>query len=256
MQLKLNKPLVIFDLETTGINVGVDRIVEISLMKVFPDGKIQDKTYRINPEMPIPAAATQVHGITDADVANEPVFSKVANEIAHFIDNSDLGGYNSNKFDVPLLFDEFLRVGVNIDMKGRKLVDVQTIFHKMEQRTLSAAYKFYCQKTLENAHSAKADVKATFEILNAQIERYPELQSDIEFLSDFSAANQNVDLAGRIVFNDNKEEVFNFGKHKGKSVNQVFRDEPSYYDWMMKGDFPLQTKQVITSLRLRDFNKV
>ncbi|HNQ13129.1 MAG TPA: exonuclease domain-containing protein, partial [Bacteroidia bacterium] len=205
---------------------------------------------------PIPLAATQVHGISDDDVKDEPSFSKLAHEIAQFIDHSDLGGYNSNKFDVPVLFDEFLRVGVNIDMKGRKLVDVQTIFHKMEQRTLTAAYKFYCQKNLENAHSSLADVKATFEVLNAQIERYPELKSDIEFLSEFSAATQNVDLAGRIVFNESKEEVFNFGKHKGKPVNQVFRDEPSYYDWMMKGDFPLQTKQVITSLRLRDFNKV
>ncbi|MCC6385600.1 MAG: 3'-5' exonuclease [Bacteroidia bacterium] len=255
MKLKLTKPICFFDLETTGVTIGIDRIVEISVLKINPDGSRFIKTKRINPEMPIPEAATKVHGITDNDVKDAPVFSKIAHELLQLMNGSDLGGYNSNKFDIPMLVEEFMRAGITFDMKGRRLVDVQNIFHKMEPRNLSAAYKFYCAKEIENAHSAEADITATIEILEAQLERYPELKNDIDFLHEFSINNNNVDLAGRIIYNDEGEEVFNFGKHKGKKVVQVFADEPSYYDWMMKGDFPMQTKQVITSLRLRNFSQ-
>jgi DNA polymerase-3 subunit epsilon len=204
--------------------------------------------------MPIPEAASKVHGIYDEHVANEPTFKKLAPEIASFIDNADLAGYNSNKFDVPMLVDEFLRVDIKFDMKGRRMIDVQNIFHKMEQRTLAAAYKFYCEKELLNAHSAEADIVATFEVFNAQLERYPSLAKDVEGLHQFTAMTQNVDLAGRIIYNDKKEEVFNFGKHKGRLVSDIFSKEPSYFDWMMQGDFPAETKQVLTALRLRTFN--
>lgn len=251
MNLKLHKPLAFFDLETTGVTVGADRILEISILKLLPDGSKQTFTRRINPEIPIPEAASKVHGIYNADVANEPTFRQLAPEIVSFIGNADLAGYNSNKFDVPMLVDEFLRVEIQFDMKGRKLVDVQNIFHKMEQRTLSAAYKFYCNKEIVNAHSAEADILATYEVLMAQLEKYETLAKDVEGLHQFSSLNQNVDLAGRIVYNEKKEEVFNFGKHKGKTVKEVFEKEPSYYDWMLKGDFPLETKQVLTALRLR-----
>jgi DNA polymerase-3 subunit epsilon len=251
MNLKLHKPLAFFDLETTGVTVGADRIVEISILKLLPEGTKQTFTRRINPEIPIPEAASKVHGIYNADVANEPTFRQLAPEIVSFIGNADLAGYNSNKFDVPMLVDEFLRVEIQFDMKGRKLVDVQNIFHKMEQRTLSAAYKFYCNKEIVNAHSAEADILATYEVLMAQLEKYETLAKDVEGLHQFSSLNQNVDLAGRIVYNEKKEEVFNFGKHKGKTVKEVFEKEPSYYDWMLKGDFPLETKQVLTALRLR-----
>jgi len=248
----LHKPLAFFDLETTGITIGADRIVEISILKMLPDGGRQVLTRRINPEIPIPEFASKVHGIYDQDVANEPSFLQLAHEIASFIGNADLAGYNSNKFDVPMLVNEFLRVGFNFEMKGRRLVDVQNIFHKMEQRTLSAAYKFYCNKELINAHSAQADIEATCEVLLAQLSRYENLPKDIDGLHEFSSLTQNVDLAGRIVYNDKKEEVFNFGKHKGRTVREVFLREPSYYDWMMGGDFSLETKQVLTALRLRD----
>lgn len=251
MNLKLHKPLAFFDLETTGVTVGADRILEISILKLLPDGTKQTFTRRINPEIPIPEAASKVHGIYNSDVANEPTFRQLAPEIVSFIGNADLAGYNSNKFDVPMLVDEFLRVEIQFDMKGRKLVDVQNIFHKMEQRTLSAAYKFYCNKEIVNAHSAEADILATYEVLMAQLEKYETLAKDVEGLHQFSSLNQNVDLAGRIVYNEKKEEVFNFGKHKGKTVKEVFEKEPSYYDWMLKGDFPLETKQVLTALRLR-----
>lgn len=250
--IQLHKPLAFFDLETTGITVGLDRIVEISILRLQPDGSRQVYTRRINPEIPIPFFASQVHGIFDKDVANEPTFRQLAPEIAAFIGNADLAGYNSNKFDVPMLVDEFLRVGINFEIKGRKLVDVQNIFHKMEQRTLSAAYKFYCGKEIENAHSAEADITATYEVLMAQLERYDTLARDVEGLHNFSSVTKNVDLAGRIVYNEKKEEVFNFGKHKGKTVREIFQREPSYYDWMMGGDFPLETKQVLTALRLRE----
>lgn len=249
--IKLHKPLAFFDLETTGITVGADRIVEISILKLMPDGSKSVLTKRVNPEIPIPEGASKVHGIYDKDVANEPTFKQVAPEISAFIGNADLAGYNSNKFDIPMLVDEFLRVEITFDMKGRRMVDVQNIFHKMEQRTLAAAYKFYCQKEIENAHSAEADIIATYEVFVAQLERYPDLAKDVDGLHQFTAMTQNVDLAGRIVYNEKKEEVFNFGKHKGRSVAEVFEKEPSYYDWMLKGDFPAETKQVLTALRLR-----
>jgi DNA polymerase-3 subunit epsilon len=255
MNLKLSKPICFFDLETTGVNVGSDRIVEIAVLKVMTDNTRQIKLKRVNPEMPIPEASSKIHGIYDADVKDAPTFKQIAHEIANFMEGADLAGYNSNKFDVPLLNEEFLRADIPFDVRGRKLIDVQNIFHKMEQRTLSAAYKFYCQKEIEHAHSAEADIVATFEVLEAQLERYPDLQNDVDYLHEFSCNNSNVDLAGRVVFNGNKQEVFNFGKHKGRTLDEVFKIEPSYYDWMMKGDFPLQTKQVITSIRLRNFNK-
>jgi len=220
----------------------------------MPDGEKVIYTKRVNPEMPIPEASSKVHGIYDKDIANEPNFKQLASEINQFIGNADLAGYNSNKFDVPMLVDEFIRVGVNFEMKGRRMVDVQNIFHKMEQRTLAAAYKFYCEKEIVNAHSAEADIEATYEVFMAQLARYDSLAKDVEGLSTFSAMNKNVDLAGRIVFNEKNEEVFNFGKHKGRTVSDVFGKEPSYYDWMMQGDFPAETKQVLTALRLRGFN--
>jgi DNA polymerase-3 subunit epsilon len=255
MKIKLTRPICFFDLETTGTTIGVDRIVEISILKIHPDGTRQLKTKRINPEIPIPEAATKVHNITNEDVKDAPVFAKVAHEILQFMNGSDLGGYNCNKFDIPMLVEEFMRCNIVFEIKGRRLIDVQNIFHKMEPRTLNAAYKFYCQKELENAHSAEADILATVDILEAQLDRYPELKNDLDFLHNLSSANNNADLAGRIVYNEKGEEIFNFGKHKGKKVVQVFNDEPSYYDWMMKGDFPLQTKQVITSIRLRNFSQ-
>ncbi|MBK7966788.1 MAG: 3'-5' exonuclease [Bacteroidetes bacterium] len=249
--ITLHKPLAFFDLETTGVTVGSDRIVEISILKLMPDGSKPVYTRRINPEMPIPMGASKVHGIYDADIANEPNFLALAPEINSFIGNSDLAGYNSNKFDIPMLVDEFLRVDYHFEMKGRRMIDVQNIFHKMEQRTLAAAYKFYCNKTIENAHSAEADIIATYEVFVAQLERYPELNTDIDSLHQFTSMNKNVDLAGRIIFNEKNEEVFNFGKHKGRTVKDIFDKEPSYYDWMLKGDFPAETKQVLTALRLR-----
>ncbi len=254
MDLILKKPIVFFDLETTGIDIVNDRIVEISLLKVYPDGKEETKTMRINPEMPIPAQSTAIHGITDDDVKDEPIFNTVAKEVAKFIEGCDLGGYNSNKFDIPLLAEEFLRVGVDIDLKRHRFVDVQVIFHKMEQRTLSAAYKFYCQKNLDDAHSAEADTKATFEILKAQIDRYSDLQNDIEKISEFSSHNKNVDFAGRIVYNDKGEEVFNFGKYKGQTVESVLEKDQGYFGWMMNNDFPLYTKKVLTAIKLKNFN--
>ena len=256
MNVKLTRPLVFFDLETTGLNIGADRIVEISILKIMPDGSRQIKTKRINPEMPIPEVSSSIHHIYDEDVKDAPTFKTVAHELNNFIENADLAGYNSNRFDVPMLVDEFLRAGLQFDMKGRRLIDVQNIFHKKEERTLAAAYRFYCNKEIINAHSAEADTLATMEILEAQLDKYGDLKNDVDYLQEFSTMGTNVDLAGRIIMNDKKEEVFNFGKHKGKLVTEVFKAEPSYYDWMMKGDFPLQTKQVITSLRLRDFNKV
>ncbi len=255
MRLNLKNPLVFFDLETTGIDISKDRIVEISYVKVFPNGKEESKTLRINPGMPIPPESTAIHGITDDDVKNCPTFKAIAKSLAAEIEGCDLAGYNSNRFDIPLLAEEFLRADVNIDLSRRKFVDVQTIFHKMEQRTLSAAYKFYCNKTLENAHTAAADTMATYEVLQAQLDRYPELKNDVAFLSDFSSYNNNVDFAGRMIYNDKKEEVFNFGKFKGQLVEEVLKKEPGYYAWMMNGDFPLNTKQKLTEIKLRNFNK-
>ncbi len=255
MELNLKKPLVILDLETTGVSIASDRIVEFSALKVTPGGAEEWLTMRINPGIPISPEATRIHGITDADVANEPHFKDVARKIAAFLEGCDLAGFNSMKFDIPILCEEFLRVNVDFNPARHRYVDVQVIFHKKEQRTLGAAYKFYCQRELENAHSAQADTAATYEILKAQLDRYPDLENDIEKLSAFSAFNNNADLAGRIVFNEQGVEVFNFGKHKGKPVELVFKEEPSYYSWMMNGDFPLNTKQVLTAIKLRSFGK-
>ncbi|MCK5028769.1 MAG: ribonuclease H-like domain-containing protein [Bacteroidales bacterium] len=254
MELSLKKPIVFFDLETTGIDVVKDRIVEISLLKVSPDGKEETKTMRINPEMPIPPHVTEIHGISDEDVKNEPTFNTVAKDVAKYIEGCDLAGYNSNKFDIPLLAEEFLRVDVDFDMKKCRFVDVQVIFHKMEQRTLSAAYKFYCEKNLDNAHSAEADTKATYEILKAQIDRYNDITNDVEELSKVSSHNKNADFAGRIIFNDKDQEVFNFGKYKGQTVESVLEKDQGYFSWMLNSDFPLYTKKVLTAIKLRKFN--
>ncbi len=254
MELNLKNPLVFFDLETTGVDIVHDRIVEISFMKVYPSGKEECKTRRINPEIPIPPESTAVHGITDEDVKDCPTFRAIAKSLAAQIEGCDLAGFNSNRFDIPLLVEEFLRAGVDVDLSKRKFVDVQTIFHKMEQRTLSAAYKFYCNKSLENAHTAEADTIATYEILKAQLDRYPDvLQNDIKFLSEYSSFTKNVDFAGRVVYDENGKEVINFGKYKGRLVENVLRNDPSYYDWIMNGDFPLNTKRVFTEIRLRAF---
>lgn len=254
-RLNLRRPLAFIDLETTGVNVGSDRIVEICILKLLPGGNKEMKTWRVNPTIPIPQHSTDIHGITDEDIKDSPTFTEIAHTVSQFLDNCDIAGYNSNKFDVPLLVEEFLRCDVDFDVRGRKLVDVQNIFHQMEQRTLIAAYRFYCNKELENAHSAEADIVATQEILEAQLAKYQDLKNDVNFLHDFSARNNCVDLAGRIVYNDKGEEVFNFGKHKDKCVEEVFRSEPSYYQWIMDGDFPLYTKKVVTAIRLRAFNK-
>lgn len=254
MQLNLKNPLVVFDLETTGIDIVKDRIIEISYVKVFPNGKEESKTMRINPGMPIPPASTAIHGITDDDVKDCPLFKNVAKQLAAQIEGCDLAGYNSNRFDIPLLAEEFLRAGVDIDLTRRKFIDVQTIFYKMEQRTLAAAYKFYCQKSLENPHAAAADTMATYEVLKAQLDRYPELKNDVTFLSEFSSFTNNVDFAGRMVYNEKNQEVFNFGKYKGRLVEEVLKQEPAYYSWMMNGDFPLNTKQKLTEIKLRGFN--
>lgn len=254
MELNLKNPLVFFDLETTGINIVTDRIVEISYLKVYPSGKEECKTRRINPEMPIPSEATLIHGISDEDVTDCPTFKLVAKSLAAQIEGCDLAGYNSNRFDIPLLAEEFLRAGVDIDFSKRKFIDVQTIFHKMEQRTLSAALKFYCNKDLDNAHSAEADAKATYEILKAQLDKYDSLKNDVSFLSDFSCFTNNVDFAGRIVYDEKKREVINFGKYKGRLVQEVLKEDPGYYGWIMQGDFPLHTKKIFTNIKLRDFN--
>jgi DNA polymerase III subunit epsilon len=255
VKLKLTKPLVFIDIETTGINVASDRIVEISIHKVNVDETTETKTMRINPGIPIPIESSKIHGIYDKDVEGEPLFSQVAQTLANFIDNADIAGYNSNKFDIPLLAEEFLRAEVDFDMQKRKFVDVQVIFHKMEQRTLVAAYQFYCNKNLENAHSAEADTLATYEVLLSQLDKYPGLENNVDFLSQFSAQSKSVDFMGRIILDENNVEIFNFGKFKGKPVAEVFRKEPSYYSWMMNGDFPLYTKKVITAIKIREFGK-
>ncbi|MCC7302934.1 MAG: 3'-5' exonuclease [Bacteroidia bacterium] len=251
MNLKLTRPLAFIDLETTGVNVASDRIVEISILKVLPSGEKEVKTQRINPGIPIPAVASSIHGIYDKDVAQEPKFKDVAQLLANFLQGADLAGYNSNKFDIPVLAEEFLRVEVEFDLENRRLVDVQNVFHIMEPRTLVAAYKFYCGKELANAHSAEADIRATHEVLEAQLEKYTNLKPEVDFLHEFTYKTKAADLAGRVVYNEAGEEVFNFGKHAGKKVAEVFRAEPSYYDWMMKGDFPLYTKRVITKIKLK-----
>lgn len=247
MKLLLTRPIAFIDLETTGINVSIDRIVEIAIVKIGLDGSKQVKRRLVNPEMPIPKASADVHGITDEMVKDAPTFKAIANEVKQFMEGADIGGYNSNRFDVPMLNEEFLRAGINVDMESRKLLDVQKVFHMMEQRTLSAAYQFYCHKTLEDAHSAEADATATWEILEAQIERYPQIGKSVESIVKFTGEDQIIDFARRLVY-ENGIAVFNFGKHKGKPVVQVLKEEPQYYDWMMKGDFALHTKQKLTEI--------
>jgi DNA polymerase-3 subunit epsilon len=247
MNLTLNKPLAIFDLETTGTNITKDRIVEIAVVKIYPDGREETLHKRLNPGIPIPPEIAAIHGITNEDVAEESTFAECAKEITDFIGEADLGGYNSNKFDIPVLAEELMRAGSDFDVSARKFVDVQNIFHKMEQRTLSAAYQFYCTKNLDNAHSALYDTKATWEVLQAQVMRYPELSDDIDFLSDFSKGNQynNIDFAGRLARNEDGDAIYNFGKHKGKTVKDILKSEPGYYGWMLDADFPLYTKQCL-----------
>ena len=252
MKLNLKRPIIFFDLETTGVDTAKDRIVEISMAKIMPDGEEIVKTRKLNPEMHIPEEATAIHGITDEDVKDCPTFAQVAKSLEQFIRGCDFRGFNSNRFDLPVLVEEFLRAGVDVDFKRRKFIDVQNIFHKKEQRTLVAAYKFYCDKDLDDAHSAEADTLATYEVLKAQLERYPDLENDIDKLAEFSTRAETADYAGRILFNEKGEEVFGFGKYKGRSVEEVFRMEPSYYAWMMNGDFPLYTKKVITEIRMRE----
>lgn len=268
MELNLMKPLAVFDLETTGTNVATDRIVEISVVKVSPDNREQILTQRINPGIPIPKESSAIHGIYDEDVKDMPTFAQIGPKIAAFLSNCDLAGFNCNKFDIPLLVEEFLRNDIPFEMKGRRLIDVQNIFHKMEPRTLKAAYKFYCQKNLENAHSAEADAVATLEILKAQLDCYKDVEytssdgntckpivNEMKALSEFTYQQKFADLAGHLIYNSKDNEVFNFGKYKGKTVEDVFLIEPSYYDWMMKADFPMYTKKIITSIKLRGFNK-
>ena len=251
MSLHLTKPLVFFDLETTGVNTATDRIVQISMIKVFPDGKEEKYNYFVNPGMPIPAEATAIHGITDEMVRDKPLFSEIASEIAKIITGCDLAGYNSNRFDIPLLAEELLRAEVDVDFSKIKSVDVQNIFYKKEPRTLIAAYQFYCQKDLENAHSSDADTLATYEVLKAQLERYDDLAGDVDFLSEFTSQKKNADLAGFIVYDENGREMFSFGKYKGQLVEDILEKDLGYFGWIMKSDFPLYTKKVLTRIKLR-----
>ncbi len=251
MKLNLTRPLVFFDLETTGTNITHDRIVEISIVKVMPDGTDTERTRRINPGMPIPAEATAVHHITDADVADEPSFKQIAKSLAEMFKDCDIAGFNSNRFDIPLLLEEFNRAGINLDLSRTRFIDVQTIFHKKEQRTLSAAYKFYCGKNLDDAHSASADTRATYEVLKAQLDRYDDLTNDVKSLSDYSSHGNNVDFAGRLVYDENHREVINFGKYKGQLAEDVLRKDSGYYGWIMQGDFPQNTKDAFAMVNLR-----
>jgi DNA polymerase III subunit epsilon len=264
MKLNLKNPLIFLDLETTGMNIVTDRIVEIALIKVHPDGREEEKQYRINPEMHIPEVTSKIHGIYDEDVKDKPTFKEVAKTITQFMEGCDFAGFNSNRFDIPLLAEEFLRADVDLDLKKRKFIDVQAIFHKMEKRTLAAAYKFYCQKPLEDAHTAMADTKATYEVLKAQLDAYQDeeyedahgkitkpIVNEINALSEFSAYDTNVDFVGRIVYDENGVEIINFGKNKGIPVEKVLRDQPGYYSWIMNNEFPLYTKKVLTAIKLR-----
>lgn len=269
MKLNLSRPLALFDLETTGINISSDRIVQIAVLKIFPNGSDERFSTLVNPTIPIPKATSEIHGIYDEDVKDKTPFKSIAHDLVEFLDDCDLAGYNSNKFDIPLLMEEFLRAEIEFNMANRKLVDIQNIFHKMERRTLKGAYKFYTGKIMENAHDAMADVEATYEVLLAQIEKYEgkeyhseehdcltPIKNEISALHEFSSTTRNVDFARRIVLNDKDIEVFNFGKHKGKPVEDVFKTEPSYYNWMMNGDFPLYTKKVITEIKTRTSDSV
>ncbi|MGM0636030.1 MAG: exonuclease domain-containing protein [Bacteroidota bacterium] len=251
MKLNLSRPICFFDLETTGTNIANDRIVEISILKIHPNQNKDSFTRRVNPEIPIPLETSKIHGIYDDDVAGEPNFDELSKTIYQFIKDCDLAGYNSNRFDIPLLAEEMLRAGVEFDLKNINLIDVQTIFHKKEKRTLEAAYKFYCDKNLENAHSAEADTIATYEVLESQLDRYDDLENDIKWLSEFSKHNKFADFAGFVRFDKNGEEVFAFGKHRGKKVADVFDKEPGYYSWIQNADFPLYTKKVLTAIQLR-----
>lgn len=254
MPLQLTRPLAVIDLETTGINLAVDRIVELAIVKVHPDGSRLVKRKLVNPQMPIPKISSDVHGITDDMVKDAPSFKQIANEIRQFLDHCDLAGYNSNRFDIPMLVEEFLRSGLDFDVASRHLLDVQKIYHMMEPRTLSAAYKFYCGKDLDNAHSAEADAIATFEILESQLQKYAQAGTTVESVIKFTGQEQIVDFARRFIM-ENGIEIFNFGKHKGKPVTEVLKAEPQYYDWMMKGDFPMHTKQKLTEILNRTLLK-
>jgi DNA polymerase-3 subunit epsilon len=255
MELSLKRPIVFFDLETTGTNITNDRIVEITLLRIETNGKETEKTFLVNPTIPISKEATEIHGISDEDVKDKPPFKEIAKNVASIIEGADIAGFNSNRFDIPLLAEEFLRADVDFNMRNRKFVDIQVIYHKMEQRNLAAAYKFYCKKELVDAHSSKADTIATYEILKAQLDFYNEIPKTIPELSEFSTQNKNVDLAGHIVYNDKNVEVFNFGKYKGVSVEDVLTKDQGYFGWMMNGQFPLYTKKVLTELKLKMTNK-
>ncbi len=254
MKINLVRPICFFDLETTGINISKDRIVEISVLKIFPNGNKESKTWLVNPKIPIPNEVSNIHGITDDMVVNEPSFDSIGVHVKEMIDKCDLGGFNSNKFDIPLLAEEFLRNEIDFNLENIKCIDVQNIFHKMEKRTLGAAYKFYCQKDLIDAHSSKADTLATFEVLEAQIEKYSELENNVDFLSDFSSRNKSVDLAGFIIYNKDNNPCFSFGKHKGKTVDFIIENEPGYLGWILNSDFPMYTKKILTKLRLSKLN--
>lgn len=251
MELKLEKPIVFFDLETTGINIAVDRIVEISILKVFPNGNKESKTWLVNPEVEIPAEATAVHGITNEKVVTEPTFKELASKVNEMIADCDLAGFNSNRFDIPLLAEELLRAGIDFDMTSRKAIDVQVIFHKKEQRTLSAGYKFYCGKDLEDAHSAEADTLATYEILKAQLDKYDDIENSVAALSEFSSHTKRADFAGFILMNDKEQEIFSFGKYKGRTVEEVLKENPGYNAWIQNADFPLYTKKVLRQIKER-----
>lgn len=254
MKLELTRPICFFDLETTGINVVKDRIVEIAILKIFPNGNKESKTWLVNPEMSIPPVVTAIHGISDKDVANEPTFKDLSKEIYQLIKDCDLGGFNSDRFDIPLLAEEMIRADIDFDMKNTVSIDVQTIFHKMEKRTLEAAYKFYCNKDLTDAHSAAADTNATYEVLLSQLDRYPDLENNVKKLAAFSSHKRTVDFAGFIVLDEDDEAMFSFGKHKGKKVNDVLDKEPGYFSWILNADFPLYTKKVLTQIKLSRLN--
>lgn len=254
MDLNLKKPICFFDLETTGTNIATDRIVEIAILKVFPNGNKESFTWRVNPEMPIPAEVTLIHGISDEMVANEPTFKELAPKVYGLIKDSDLGGYNSNRFDIPLLAEELIRAEIDFDMKKNLSVDVQTIFHKKEKRTLTAAYKFYCDKDLTDAHSAAADTNATFEVLKSQLDRYSDLENDVNFLSEFSSQRKFADFAGYIGYDENGAEMFSFGKHKGSLVTDILESDSGYFGWLLNADFPLYTKKVLTRIKLSKLN--
>ncbi len=251
MELNLTKPIAFFDLETTGINITYDQIIEICVLKINPNHSEETFYSRVKPSVPISKESKEITGITEEDLKDCPTFAEIAPKLSAFIDNCDLGGFNSNKFDIPLLVEEFLRANVDFDVKKRKMIDAQVIYHKMEQRTLSAAYKFYCNKDLTDAHSADADTRATYEVLKAQLDKYHDLENNVEQLAKFSTQTNNADFAGRIVYNDKGEEVINFGKHKGTKVIDVLKKEPGYYQWMMNNDFPLYTKKILTAIKLK-----